>query len=89
MAFINLYFERKEYDKTMKIIQIAYSNFPDNYELIAQEANCYLMKGDTLKAIDKYETAYSVNPNQYLAQYLSQKYKEVRNFEKSEFYKNK
>ena len=89
ISAINLLFEKKEYDKTVKIVNIAYINFPDNYELIAQEANCYFMKGDTLDAITKYEEAYRVNPNQNLAQFLSQKYKEVGNFTKAEFYKNK
>lgn len=89
ISAVNLFFDKKDYNKSMKIIKIAHSSFPDNYELIAQEANCYLMKGDTLEAITKYEEAYFINPNQYLAQFLSQKFKEIRNFEKSEFYKNK
>ena len=89
MSAFNLFFEKKDYNKSMKIIKIANSSFPNNYELIAQEANCYLMKGDTLEAVTKYEEAYFINPNQYLAQFLSQKFKEIRNFEKSEFYKNK
>ncbi len=89
MSAFNLFFEKKDYNKSLKIIKIAHSSFPNNYELIAQEANCYLMKGDTLDAVTKYEEAYFVNPNQYLAQFLSQKFKEIRNFEKAEFYKNK
>lgn len=89
MSAINLFFEKKQYDKTIKVIHTAYSNFPDNYELIAQEANCYLMKGDTTNAINKYEEAYVVNPNQNLAQFLSQKYKETGNLTKADFYKNK
>ncbi len=85
MSAVNLFFEKKEYDKTIKVIQIAHSNFPDNYELIAQEANCYLLKGDTVVAITRYEEAYNINPNQYLAQFLSQKYKEIRDVTKSDF----
>jgi tetratricopeptide (TPR) repeat protein len=88
MSAINLFFEKKEYDKTIKVINTAYMSFPNSYELVAQEANCFLMKGDTLVAIDKYEEAYVLNPNSYLAQFLAQKYKEVGNETKSEFYKN-
>jgi hypothetical protein len=86
---IYLYFEQKKYDQAIKLITVANSTFVNNYELIAQEANCYLMKGDTLKAIDKYEEAYTVYPNQNLAQYLSQKYKETGDTAKADFYKNK
>ena len=89
MSAINLFFEKKEYDKTIKVIKIAHSNFPDNYELIAQEANCYLLKGDTTVAITRYEDAYNLNPNSYLAQFLYQKYKEIGDVTKSDFYKNK
>ncbi|MES2760751.1 MAG: tetratricopeptide repeat protein [Bacteroidota bacterium] len=89
MSAINLFFEKKEYEKTIKIIKIAHANFPDNYELIAQEANCFLLKGDTLGAINKYEEAYNINPNTYLAQFLSQKYKETGNVVKADLYKNK
>ena len=86
---IDLLFEQKKYDNTIKVIHTAYSSFPDNYELMAQEANCFLMKGDTVNAINKYEEAYAVNPNQNLAHFLSQKYKEIGDLAKAEFYKNK
>ena len=89
MSIINLFFEEKEYDKTIKVINIAYSSFPDNYELTAQEANCYLMKGDTIDAIEKYEEAYGLNPNQNLAQYISKKYFEIRDSINGLKYQNK
>jgi tetratricopeptide (TPR) repeat protein len=89
MASINMFFELKQYDEIIKIIHKAYEEFPNNYELIAQEANSILMTGDTLTAISKYEKAYTINPNQNLAQFLSQKYRETGNQEKSEFYKYK
>jgi superkiller protein 3 len=89
MSAINLFFDLKDYNKTVKLINVAHLTFPNDYELIAQEANCYLLKGDTLTAIDKYEEAYRILPNQYLAQYISQKYYEIGNVNKSEFYKNK
>ena len=47
------------------------------------------MKGDTIDAIEKYEEAYGLNPNQNLAQFLAQKYKETGNISKVEFYKNR
>ena len=89
MSIINLFFEEKEYDKTIKVINIAYSSFPDNYELTAQEANCYLMKGDTIDAIEKYEEAYGLNPSQNLAQYISKKYFEIRDSINGLKYQNK
>lgn len=89
LAIIDLFFEKKEYNKSIKIVEIASINFPNNYELTAQEANCYLMKGDTLDAINMYEKAYTINPNSYLAEFLAQKFKETRNEVKYEFYKNK
>lgn len=88
-AAIDLFFVQKDYDKTLNIIKITEQTFPNNYELIVQKANCYLMKKDTLQAIHNYEEAYAVYPNQNIAQFLSQKYKENGNLAKAEFYKNK
>lgn len=89
IAAITMFFNNKSYDKSLEIIRIAHVNIPSNYELIAQEANCYLMKGDTLVALKRFEEAYVLNPNQNLAQFLSQKYKETGNPSKAELYKNK
>jgi tetratricopeptide (TPR) repeat protein/type IV secretory pathway VirB2 component (pilin) len=89
MASINMFFELKQYDTVINIIHKAYDEFPSNYELTAQEANSILMKGDTANAISKYEEAYGINPNQNLARFLSQKYQETGNQEKSELYKYK
>lgn len=89
LSAINMFFDEKQYDKSLKIIRIAYTNFPNNYDLKAQEANCYLMKKDTTTAIIKYEEAYFLNPNHDLAQFLSQKYKETKDSIKSDYYKNK
>lgn len=76
-AAIDLFFGQKEYDKSLHVIKIAQQNFPDNYELIAQEANCNLMKKDTLSAIEKYKEAYDLTPNPNLAQYIAKKYMEI------------
>jgi tetratricopeptide (TPR) repeat protein len=76
MSLINLFFEKKQYDKTIKVINVAYNSFPENYELKAQEANSYLMKGDTINAIKNFEEAYKLNPNQNLARFLQKKYLE-------------
>lgn len=76
-AAIDLFFGQKEYDKSLHVIKIAQQNFPDNYELIAQEANCNLMKKDTLSAIEKYKEAYALTPNPNLAQYIAKKYMEI------------
>jgi tetratricopeptide (TPR) repeat protein len=66
----------KQYDKTINVINVAYNSFPENYELKAQEANSYLMKGDTINAIKNFEEAYKLNPNQNLARFLQKKYLE-------------
>ena len=52
------------------------SKIQNNYELTAQEANCYLMKKEIKKALESYEKAYFLKPNQELAQFLSIKYLE-------------
>lgn len=77
MGSINLLFENKLYDKTINVVRIAHIQFPNSYELTAQEANCYLMKKDTLNALSKFEEAYNLNPNRNLAQYISKKYFEM------------
>ena len=87
MGAISMFFEKKEFDKSLKIIKTANLNFPNNYELTAQAANCYLMKKDTVTALTKYEEAYSIFPNQELAQFLSKKYEESGDSAKSNFYK--
>jgi tetratricopeptide (TPR) repeat protein len=78
IACYNLFFENKKFDKALKINLISQIQFPNTYELIAQEANCYLMKTDTIKALDKYQEAYNVNPNSYLSKYMAQKYLEIK-----------
>lgn len=89
LGLINMLFEFKQYQKALNVIKIANSYFPNNYDLTAQEANCYFMRGDTATALNKYEQAYNLNSNHELAQFLSQKYKIYRNIEKSEFYGSK
>ncbi|HRG00704.1 MAG TPA: tetratricopeptide repeat protein [Bacteroidia bacterium] len=77
IAAITMFFEVKDYDKCLEIIDITRFNIPNNYQLTAQEANCYLMKNNTKKALEKYEEAYKMNPNQNLAQFLLKKYLEI------------
>jgi tetratricopeptide (TPR) repeat protein/type IV secretory pathway VirB2 component (pilin) len=88
LAIIGVFFEKKEFNETLKIIEIANNKFPQDYELKAQEANCYFLLGDTSNAINKYEEAYKINPNQNLAQFLAKKYEEFGNNVKSDYYKN-
>jgi len=76
IAAMTMFFDTKNYDKCLEIVEIARFNIPNNYELTAQEANCYLMKKDMKKALEKYEEAYQFNPNQNLAQFLLKKYLE-------------
>lgn len=74
---VSILFNQKKYDNCIKLLSIAHTQFPNNYELIAQEANSILMKGDTINAISKFEDAYNIFPNQNLAQFLNKKYKET------------
>ena len=74
--------------KLPKIIEIANSKFPQDYELKAQEANCYFLLGDTSRAIYRYEEAYKINPSQNLAQFLAKKYGDVGNTVKSDYYRS-
>jgi tetratricopeptide (TPR) repeat protein len=76
IAAMTMFFDIKKYDECLDIIKKARSKIQNNYELIAQEANCYLMKKDMKKALNKYEEAYLLNPNKNLAQFLSKKYLE-------------
>lgn len=71
MAAINMSFENKLYNQSINFIQIANTQFPNSYELTAQEANCYFMKKDTVTALQKYDEAYNLNPNPSLAQFIS------------------
>lgn len=71
LACINLFFETKEFNKCIKVIYIAQSVFPNNYELIAQEANCLFMQEKYKAAFQKYDKAYSILPNTSLAKYIS------------------
>jgi tetratricopeptide (TPR) repeat protein len=77
IALITMFFEEKNYDKCLEVIDIARFNIDNNYELTAQEANCYLMKKDLKKAIEKYEEAYQFNPNPDLEKFISQKRTEL------------
>lgn len=78
-ALIDLFFSQKQYNKTLNIIDFSEKQFPNNYELTVQKANCYLMKKDTLESLKYFEKAYEINPNQNLAQFIDQKHKETGN----------
>lgn len=77
IAAITMFFDEKNYDKCLEVIDIARFNIDNNYELTAQEANCYLMKKDLKTAIKKYEEAYQFNPNPELQQFISKKRQEL------------
>lgn len=76
VAAMTMFFDIKDYDSCLNIVKIARSKIQNNYELTAQEANCYLMKKDIKKALEKYEEAYILKPNKDLAQFLCKKYLE-------------
>jgi Tfp pilus assembly protein PilF len=76
IAAMTMFFDIKDYDSCLDVIKKARSKIQNNYELTAQEANCYLMKKEMKKALESYEKAYFLKPNQELAQFLSKKYLE-------------
>lgn len=78
-ALIDLFFLQKDYNQTLNIINFSEQQFPNNYELLIQKANCYLMKKDTLESIIYYEKAYEISPNKDLAQFINQKHKQTGN----------
>lgn len=77
VAAMTMFFDIKDYDSCLKVVKKARENIQNNYELTAQEANCYLMKKDMVKAIKKYEEAYILKPSHDLAQFLCKKYLEA------------
>ena len=89
ISCINLFFDAKQYNKAIDIIKNNGAEFSNNYEVVAQEGNCYLMKGDTLTAIEKYEEAYRLNPDKNIAQYISKKYFEIGDSINGAKYQNK
>ncbi len=72
LTCINSFFNTKQYDKALKMIEITNNYFPVNYEIKAQEGNCYFMKNDIEKSLAIFHEAYQLNPNHALAQFISE-----------------
>lgn len=89
ISLIKLLFQNREYDKCLKVCNISSQVFPFDYEITAQTANSYLLKGDTLGAMPHFEEAYRINPNKQLATYIAKKYAELKNSTKYQEYNNK
>lgn len=76
-SWYEILFNQKKYNNCISLMNVALSNFVDNYELTVNKANCFLMKGDTTNALLIYETAYQIFPNQNLVDFLNKKYQET------------
>ncbi len=89
LVCIKMFYDTKQYQKSIAINKIASKYFPNDYTFIGQQADCFFMLGKKQKALEAYEEAYNLNPNTELAKYLERKYSELGNAEKAKFYRNK
>jgi tetratricopeptide (TPR) repeat protein len=69
---INLFLEAKHYEQCLRFIRFSHTQFPNNYDLITQEANCYYFLGDLRKSLKACELAYSLKPSPQLARYIAE-----------------
>ena len=88
LAIIQILFEEKKYKNALICSKIANKQFPNDYALVALEANCTIMQGDTLNAMPKFEAAYSLAPNKELSSFIATKYLELGDSLKYKLYKS-
>ncbi len=77
LTCMKMFYEIKEYKKSIAVNKLASYYFPNDYTFIGQEADCLFMLGDIKKALEKYKEAYAISPNPQLAKYLASKYLEA------------
>jgi hypothetical protein len=87
-ALITLLINRNIMRSAFPIVKEADKNFPKDYFMTSQYANCLLMTGDTSAGMQKLEEAFRIYPNKKLAKYLFDKCYEFKNMEKAEYYRN-
>jgi protein O-mannosyl-transferase len=87
-ALIGMLIERNILNPTYSIIKEADKNFPNDYFITSQYANCLLLSGDKDNGMKKLEDAYRIYPNKKLAKYLFEKWYGYNNLERTEYYKN-
>ncbi|HKC68888.1 MAG TPA: hypothetical protein VKG26_11710, partial [Bacteroidia bacterium] len=84
---MNMLIEKRALQQALIIIKKADKEFPKDYVVTSQYANYFLLSGDTLKGVNKLEEAFTISPNKKLAEYLYAKWLELKNLEKTEYYK--
>jgi tetratricopeptide (TPR) repeat protein len=82
LEIIKLFFELKKYKIAIKLSDISLSQFPNDYEIIVQKANCYMMMENHAECLIYFEKAYNINPTKRLAGFISDKYKLLGNLQK-------
>lgn len=87
-ALITLLISKNLMRTAYPIVKEADANFPKDYFITSQYANCLLMTGDTISGMNRLEEAYRIYPNKKLAKFLFGKCYEFKNMEKAEYYKN-
>lgn len=85
-----IYFRKKEYIKSLQINQIAIEKITNAYDPLLNIARIYIAIGDKTNALNYFERAYSINPNDIqLVFIIAELSKELGQQEKSEFYHNR
>lgn len=74
---IKMLYDAKRYDEAATLGKTAMQNFPDNYALMTQHADCLFMLNKQKEALATYTKAYHIFPNQPLGDYLASKYLET------------
>ncbi len=87
-ALITLLINKNLMNAAYPIVKEADKNFPKDYFITSQYANCLLMTGDTTSGMKKLEEAYRIFPNKKLAKFLFEKWYEFNNSERVEYYRN-
>lgn len=87
VAIIEMLFKEHKYSNAIECARIANEQFPNDYSLIALEANSMLMSGDTKSALPRFENAYSLSPNKDLAAFIAKKYLKIGDTTKYNIYK--
>ena len=86
-ALITLLINKNLMRSAFPVVKEADKNFPKDYFITSQYANCLLMTGDTISGMQKLEDAYRLFPNKKLAKFLFSKCYELK-MEKAEYYRN-
>lgn len=87
LEIIRLYFDNKQYKVSLRLVEIALKQFPNDYELLVEKSNSYMMLGELNTCLVYFEQAYNVKQNKRLAQFLNSKYLSLNDTTKALFYK--